>query len=259
MKTIKKSNIFYKYIYLTSTLIALFVFALTAGGYLAISSKTVTVEYDGTSETVKLYGDATVADVFKNLEIELSAFDRVTPNMDAQIADGDIIVIERDILSSGTSFAQHIVAKSFTELEVVNDMMRTEAEEKQKTESYTYSGKQETTANITESIIEVGGNVYSYTEVISVTATAYCPCSTCCGSYANGITADGSVATAGYTIAAPPEFAFGTKFYLPYFDRVFEVQDRGGAIQDMRIDIYFDSHEEALRFGIKTLDVYILK
>lgn len=50
---------------------------------------------------------------------------------------------------------------------------------------------------------------------------------------------------------------FGTKIYI---DGVGEriVQDRGGAIKGNQIDLYFDSHQEALNFGRQTKQVTIL-
>ncbi|QSX07735.1 G5 domain-containing protein [Alkalibacter rhizosphaerae] len=121
-----------------------------------------------------------------------------------------------------------------------------------------------------EEIKEVGTNVYIATSrgqtrfqtAMYVTATAYCSCTICTGS-GNGITASGTRATASRTIAAPSNFRFGTEFYIPYFRGssnrgIFKVEDRGGAIRGNRIDIYFNSHEEAIRFGRKTLKVYVL-
>jgi 3D (Asp-Asp-Asp) domain-containing protein len=72
------------------------------------------------------------------------------------------------------------------------------------------------------------------------------------------ITASGTVVTEGQTIAAPPALPFGTKVYIPYFDKVFTVEDRGGAIQGKRLDVYMDSREEALKFGRRNLEVLIL-
>ena len=40
--------------------------------------------------------------------------------------------------------------------------------------------------------------------------------------------------------------------------KIYTVEDRGGAIQGKRLDIYFDSHQEALNFGRKTAVVYKL-
>lgn len=81
--------------------------------------------------------------------------------------------------------------------------------------------------------------------------TAYCPCSACCGK-SDGITASGSRATAGRTIAAPSSYAFGTQIELD--GCVYTVEDRGGAIKNNRIDIFFNSHTEAQNYGRRTVE-----
>ena len=86
--------------------------------------------------------------------------------------------------------------------------------------------------------------------------TAYCSCAKCCGK-SNGITACGRKAKAGRTIAAPRGFSFGTK--LSINGKTYVVEDRGGAIKGNRIDLYVNSHSEALRWGVRYLPVKILK
>ena len=85
--------------------------------------------------------------------------------------------------------------------------------------------------------------------------TAYCSCAKCCGK-SNGITACGKKAKAGRTIAAPRGFSFGTK--LSINGKTYVVEDRGGAIKGNRIDLYVNSHSEALRWGVKYLPVKVL-
>ena len=82
------------------------------------------------------------------------------------------------------------------------------------------------------------------------TITYYCPCTKCCGKYANGITASGALAKANHTIAASAQYKFGTKMKIN--NTVYTVEDRGGAIKGNKIDIYVDSHEEALKLGKQT-------
>jgi len=84
--------------------------------------------------------------------------------------------------------------------------------------------------------------------------TAYCPCSKCCGKQ-TGITASGTRATAGRTIAASSQFSFGTKLLIN--GNVYTVEDRGGAIKGDKIDIYMNTHDEALRWGVKYLPVQV--
>lgn len=84
--------------------------------------------------------------------------------------------------------------------------------------------------------------------------TAYCACAKCCGK-ATGRTASGTKATAGRTVAASSKFAFGTKLNIG--GNVYTVEDRGGAINGNRIDIFVNSHAEALRWGVRYLPVSV--
>lgn len=82
------------------------------------------------------------------------------------------------------------------------------------------------------------------------TVTAYCPCEKCCGAYANGYTATGEKATQGVTVAADPDvLPMGTEIELD--GHTYTVQDTGGAIAGNRLDLYFDRHEDALRWGVR--------
>ena len=76
--------------------------------------------------------------------------------------------------------------------------------------------------------------------------SAYCPCEKCCG-WNTGITASGTQATAGRT-AAMNGVPFGTKIVIDGHE--YTVEDRGGGLGSKIIDIYFDTHEEALNSGL---------
>ena len=92
-----------------------------------------------------------------------------------------------------------------------------------------------------------GGAVYKI--------TAYCPCSKCCGK-STGRTASGTKATAGRTVAASGKFAFGTKLNIG--GHIYTVEDRGGAIKGNKIDIFVNSHAEALQWGVRYLPVSVV-
>ena len=85
--------------------------------------------------------------------------------------------------------------------------------------------------------------------------TAYCPCSKCCGK-STGRTASGTTATAGRTVAASSQFAFGTKLNIG--GHVYTVEDRGGAITGNKIDIFVNTHAEALQWGVRYLNVSVV-
>jgi 3D (Asp-Asp-Asp) domain-containing protein len=90
--------------------------------------------------------------------------------------------------------------------------------------------------------------------------TAYCPCRRCCGRYADGITACGHKIQPGDCfVAADKRFPFGTEITVPGYNsgsRV-KVLDRGGAIRGNRLDVFFNSHSKALKWGVKYLDVKV--
>lgn len=98
----------------------------------------------------------------------------------------------------------------------------------------------------------------TYEYVGDFTLTAYCPCAICCGQYSNPsnpTTASGTTATAGRTIAADTSrFPFGTQLVIN--GQVYTVEDVGGAIKGNKIDIYFNTHQEAINFGRQSAQVY---
>ena len=82
------------------------------------------------------------------------------------------------------------------------------------------------------------------------TLTAYCNCAQCCGTAGN-LTASGTVPTAGNTVAMAG-VPFGTQLLIN--GNVYTVEDLGTPYG--HVDIYMDSHEAALAFGMQTADVY---
>lgn len=87
--------------------------------------------------------------------------------------------------------------------------------------------------------------------------TAYCACSKCCGK-SDGITASGTKAKQGRTIAVDPkQIPYGTKVAIN--GHTYVAEDCGSGIGKSCIDVFFDSHKEALNFGVQYADVYIIK
>ena len=86
--------------------------------------------------------------------------------------------------------------------------------------------------------------------------TAYCPCENCT-SDGDGITASGTVATQGRTVAVDPSIIpYGTVLIINGHEYIAE--DSGGKwIQGKEIDIFFDSHQEALEFGVQYAEVFV--
>lgn len=109
----------------------------------------------------------------------------------------------------------------------------------------------------------------------AVLVTGYCNCRACCGwtrpwfglgkpvydygkmkgeRKAVGVTARGTRARHGTVAADPKVFPFGTRLHVPGYG-VGTVEDTGGSINGRHIDVWFPTHEAALKWGRRWLKV----
>ncbi len=111
-----------------------------------------------------------------------------------------------------------------------------------------------------------------YKEVIEVKATAYCLCKKCCGksedSPGYGVTRSGLKIVPGTgmkVIAVDPKvIPLGSKVYVEGVNGVKTygyavAADTGSAIKNNKIDLYMDSHEETVKWGIRNMKVYVIE
>lgn len=106
-------------------------------------------------------------------------------------------------------------------------------------------------------ITTVSGTSYNYTDVLTVTCTAYS-----CGDRV-GQTATGTVARVGAVAVDPRYIPLGTKMYIVSNDGQYiygycTAEDTGGSIKGYKIDLYFDTFDECWEFGVRTCTVYVL-
>lgn len=103
--------------------------------------------------------------------------------------------------------------------------------------------------------------------VLTVSITAYCPCPSCCGIWSAQHesrigtdyvqkTSSGTIPTAGRTIATDPS-VIPTGYKVVIDGHTYIAEDTGGGIKGNRIDIYFDTHQEALNWGVQTKEVKV--
>lgn len=122
-----------------------------------------------------------------------------------------------------------------------------------------------------------GGYNFDFVRSFYVEATAYCPgtpgsgCpldeqgrSLCTGSYNDGYTATGSRAFAGDGSLENPHLIAVDPAVIPLYSLIYlegygfaRALDRGGAIRGLRIDILFDRHADAVKFGRRQVKVYL--
>ena len=107
-----------------------------------------------------------------------------------------------------------------------------------------------------QEVIELKSD-YAYTDYRSLgefVISHYCDCERCTLD-GDGITSTGTQATEGRTIAVDPEvIPYGTMVVID--GHTYIAEDCGGAIKGNRIDIFMDSHEEALQAGVRTAEVF---
>lgn len=108
-------------------------------------------------------------------------------------------------------------------------------------------------------IITESGEVLTYSDTVSVLATAY----TCEGWSSVGITATGTVARVGEIAVDPDVIPLGSRLFIvsddgEYVYGVATAEDTGGLIIGHRIDLYYDTEAECWEFGARNCTVYFL-
>lgn len=127
----------------------------------------------------------------------------------------------------------------------------TESEGGSSSESMDWSG--EGTGDNT--FVDYNGNVVSYSNVLSGSATAYC--------IPGGTTSIGLPVSVGIVAVNPDIIPYGTKLYIASDDYVYGYAvagDTGGALLsgEALVDVYYDTLEECYTFGRRDMNVYIL-
>lgn len=92
-----------------------------------------------------------------------------------------------------------------------------------------------------------------------VVTTGYCNCSLCCGKWAGGHTASGTVPKAEHTLAVDahsPKVPMGTKIVMN--GKTYKVEDTGNfARYGTDFDIYFDNHAAAQAWGKRKVEAFL--
>lgn len=83
----------------------------------------------------------------------------------------------------------------------------------------------------------------------------YCPCEKCCGK-SDGITKTGTIAAKDRTVAVDPnKIPYGSILYID--GQRYIAEDCGLAIKENRIDIFCESHSQAIQNGTYYTEVFM--
>lgn len=99
----------------------------------------------------------------------------------------------------------------------------------------------------------IPSGIPAYRYALTMVATAYTRYDEGCSDY----TYRGNYLRKGLVAVDPAFVALGTKLYIPGYGYAI-ADDIGGAIQGNRIDLAMDTLDEAFRFGVQEITVYVL-
>jgi uncharacterized protein YabE (DUF348 family) len=99
-----------------------------------------------------------------------------------------------------------------------------------------------------QTTVSRGGSNINFQRAYLMTATAYC--------IPGGTTASGAPVRWGVVAVDPRVIPLGTKVYVDGYGQA-KALDTGGKIRGNRIDLYMNSREAALSWGVRTVVVYV--
>ncbi len=240
---------------------------------------------DGMGQTVTCYAvDGTVQQLLKDNDYVLGELDEVKPALSSQIAAGMHVQIDRieheeltytqaipyetiyednDSMYSGTTrvtekgsegekiVTERIVYRNGEEDErlIVSEQVTVEAVNRvvqRGTKSRPVSGVTSAEGGV---LTLNDGTQLSYSSVISGSSTAY--------THTGHNTATGTRPAYGTIAVDPRVIPLGTRMYIPGYGYGV-ARDTGGAIKGNRIDVFFETRSEAIRWGRRSVTIYIL-
>lgn len=184
----------------------------------------------------------------------ISALDEIYKNRttDAKFVNADVVEETPDENKLIEEMDKRIIELEEKTKNLENNLEQVRISKLEKKKTVTTRGNSSSRSSAVKTTTEVA----TTEKWIWANVSAYCACAKCCGK-TNGITASGAKAKANHTIAAPSTYKFGTKIEIAGMG-VYTVEDRGGAIKGNKIDIYFNSHAEALKFGRRNLKIRVV-
>lgn len=202
---------------------------------------------DGARSMELLSEPMTVQQRFLDSRIWISRFDKVTPALSTPIRQDMTVEIHR-----GAGLVNH------------SDLFVQPADEKTIYTRRMPSGKRvklhtgRSGNPASRDIVLIGeGKKTPKQKLFHLTSTAYSPDIRDCWPYSDGITSLGLKAGFGVAAVDPRVIPLGTRIYVEGYGYAIAC-DRGGAIRGRKIDLCFDTHDEARYYGRRLVKVYLL-
>lgn len=238
-----------------------------------------------------------VAELLRQADVKLGVWDIVEPGLDARVHSGDhirVIRVTKQIVYETEILPFDIVTRDDKSISRGKEVVLQEGQDglvEHKIERVFRDGKlyeerileSHTKRDVTDRIIAQGtrsdvailsasspniqtvtkeGLTFGVKKIIEATLTAYDAGPVSTGKTEDhpeyGITYTGTRVEEGRTVAVDPTvIPFGWWIYIDGYG-FRRAEDKGSAIKGNKVDIYFDSYEEAVTFGRKKGKVYII-
>jgi uncharacterized protein YabE (DUF348 family) len=212
-----------------------------------------------------------VGDLLKEKGIELGPEDEVSPAGDTGVFQGMNILVSRvytdtEVKEAAVGFE---TKRKYT-VDLPQGITRVAEEGSAGAERQTWSIKQkdgieidrvlvasETITPAVDQVILVGsglvvsrgGDDIRYSEAVDMVSSAY--------TYTGSNTSSGIAPYYGAVAVDPDRIPLGTELYVEDYGYATAL-DRGSSIQGNRIDLFFESYEEAMSWGVRDVRVYII-
>lgn len=255
------------------------------GGYYTLKKERISLVVKGEEVKVSTF-KKTVEELLSENNISYDKDDIITPSLDSQVEDymeikvvnvtekkltekEDIpfntkVVDDKNLLKGKTKVSQEgksgekekIYNLTYHDGKLINKSLEEEKISKEPVDKIVNKGVKEevivasrSLTSRNESVSEVKeNNISKNGKHMVVQATAYS---------GDSITSTGTVPKWGTIAVDPRVIPYGSRVYIPQFNKVFIAEDCGGAVKGNIIDIFMSSKAECYKWGRRTIDIYI--
>lgn len=230
----------------------------------------VNITVDGQTIAARTTKD-TVSDVLEEYGIQTGAMDEISPGAKAALAPGMEIRVARISVQTLVEdvAVDYKVQKQYT-TKAPQGTTRVAREGREGTERRTWTvsyrdGKEVSRQLASKKVITQpvdklimvgsamvvsrGGENIRYSNAIDMVATAY--------THTGRNTASGIYPYHGAVAVDPSKIPLGTKLYVEGYGYATAL-DRGSAIKGNKIDLFFETRSEAMRWGVRKVKVYVI-
>ncbi|MGA8941699.1 MAG: 3D domain-containing protein [Thermoactinomyces sp.] len=219
----------------------------------------------------------TVGEVLKEKNIPVSEWDEINVPLDQRITDGTKIIVDRYESRIQKKVEQiPYNTKKVEDDEIAKGEKKVEQEGKKGKKIYEltmmYKNGQPLlkdgkplvekrlvdTVKPVEEIVKIGTNEELAKEDMQLSAAGTMTVQATGYTHTGGRTATGTYPRRGTIAVDPDVIPLGTKLYVPGYGYGV-AEDTGGAVQGRIIDLFFETREEAIKWGRRTVTIKILK